>query len=57
MGAFPDASAILNRFEYPSGFGLRRQAKRDTALDGGKSAGRNTPSKSAVAAARCRRSP
>ena len=40
-----------------AGFGLRRQAKRDTALELRKHFGHITPGESAVAAALCRRTP
>jgi hypothetical protein len=43
--------------ELPSGFGLRWQAKRDTALEMVGTIKRATPAKSAVATALCRRSP
>jgi hypothetical protein len=57
MGILKDASPILKRSENPSGFGLRWQAERDTALGEWQTSGRVILCESAVAAALCRRSP
>jgi hypothetical protein len=56
-GTFQNALPVLKRSKNPSGFGVRWQAERDTALGNAKPAKRARLDKSAVAAALCRRSP